>query len=270
MKFLLRLFLPLFPVFAFVIEYQPWFGNVYEFNFLSRYAYSYFSSVNSSLKPLGSTSHDHLLYFDLEFPSSSVFSMDADIEFTRTPRQTFSFRSCALQARYSFFDDNIGDTISLAVGGNIRYTSSKSLRDISCPYYANCDFEGTVALGKEFSKDDYWRIRMWGTGGIGIGNRGSPYFLGICALEGMLREESKWGIFAIGTHGYGRKTYVDIDHFYGYANIREKSVDIAGRYGHRLGVWGTLSFEYRRRVYAKCCPKDVNTFAINYLLPFSF
>lgn len=270
MKFILRLILLLFPVFAFVIEYQPWFGNVYEFNLLSRYSYSYFSSVDSAFPPLAETSHDHLFYFDLEFSPSSTLSIDTDIEFTETPRQSFGFRSFALQGRYLFFDDNIGDKVSLALGGNIRYTSSISLKDISCPYYANCDFEGTVAIGKEFYKEDFWRVRIWGTGGIGIGNRGSPFFLGIVALEGNIHEVNKWSIFAIGTHGYGRKTVIDIDDFYGYANIREKNVDIAGRYGHRFGVWGTLSFEYRRRVYAKCCPEGVNSFAINYLLPFSF
>lgn len=270
MKLFLYLLLPIFPIFAFVIEYQPWFGNVYEFNFLSRYAYSYFSSVASSLRPLGKTSNDHLLYFDLEFPVSSVCSIDADIEFTDTPRQSFSFRSLALQGRYLFYDDIVGDKVSLALGGNIRYTSSTSLKDISCPYYANCDFEGTVAIGKEFFNTDTWRVRAWGVGGIGIGNRGSPFFLGIFSLEGNVREISKWSIFAVGTHGYGPKTAINIDNFYGYGNVRERNIDIGGRFGHRFGVWGTLSFEYIRRVYAKCCPKDVNTFAINYLLPFSF
>lgn len=269
-KYFFYLILLVFPSLAFVIEYQPWFGNVYEFTLLSRYAYSYFSSVDSARPPLDHTFHNHLLYFDLEYPFSSTWSVDADFELTATSEQTFGFRSLALQCRHLFYDDIVGDRVSLALGGNIRYTNSSSLKDISCPYYANCDFEGTLALGKEFCRGDAWRTRVWATGGIGIGNRGSPFFLAILSLEGNVEDTNKWAIFVIGTHGYGRKTVVDINDFYGYGNIREKSIDIGGRLGHKFGVWGTLSIEYARRVYAKCYPKDVNTFAINYLLPFSF
>lgn len=256
--------------FIYAIEYQPWFGNIYEFNFLSRYAYSYFSSVDSALPPLKSTSNDHLLYFGLEIPPSTKVSLDSDIEFTNTPRQSLSFRSVAFQGRYLFYDDIIGDAVSLALGGNIRYTSSRSLKDISCPYYSNCDFEGTLAIGKEVDCIENWRFRFWGVGGLGMGNRGSPWMFALLALEGNNKESNKWSLFFAGSHGYGRKTVVEINHFYGYGKIREKNIDIGGRFGHKFGVWGTISLEYRRRLFAKRCPKDVNTFAISYLLPFSF
>lgn len=261
--------LVIFPIFAFVIEHQPWFGNVYEFNFLSKYAYSYFSSVDSAKQSLGKTSNDQLVYLGLELPLSPVWSLDGDIEFTDTPRQSFSLRSLAVQARYLIYDDIIGDKISFAVGGNIRYTSSRSLKDISCPYYANCDFEGNLAVGKEF-EGELIKTRLWGQGIVGKGNRGSPWIAAIAAFEGNVDQKHKWAFFLTGLHCYGRRTIIDIEHFYGYGKIREKNVEIGGRYGRRFGVWGTLSFEYKRRIYARRCPKEVNTFVLSYLLPFSF
>jgi hypothetical protein len=265
----IALFFLFLPLTIFVIEHQPWFGNIYEFNLLSRYTYSYYSSVDSSKKPLGYTSHDHLVYFGLEFPTSSVCSIDGDIEFTDTPRQSFSFRSTALQGRYLIYDDIIGDKLSMAIGGNLRFTSSRSLKDVSTPYYANCDFEATLALGKEFESESF-RSRLWGVGCVGLANKGSPWVSALISLEGNSKEVHKGSIFLAATHGYGRKTVVNINHFYGYGNIRVKNLDLGARYGHRFGVWGTLSVEYVRRLYAKRCPKEVNFFSICYLLPFSF
>ena len=270
MKYLSYLILFFFPVFVFVIEYQPWFGNIYEFNLLSRYAYSNFSSIDSAISPLKKRSNNHLVYLGLEFPVSPEFSIDGDIEFVDTSKQPFCFSSIALQARYLIYDDIIGDKVSLALGGNLRFTSSRSLRDVAIPYQGNCDLEATIAIGKEFDQFESWKFRMWGFGGIGISNRGSPWLFGLMSVEGSFPKSNKWSLFLLSTHGYGHGTVIDINNFYGYGNIREKNVDIGGKLGHRFGVWGTLSIEYKHRLYGKHCPKDEMTFSINYLLPFSF
>lgn len=254
----------------FSLEVQPWFGDVFEFHFLSGYTYSRFKKVEGAIDQLTRPSNDHLLFADLEFSPSPYWSFDSDLEFVDTPRQSFSFRSLGGQGRYLWFDDITGDPITLVTGCNARYTSSRSLKDVSCPYHGNIDFQLHIALGKEFDQGGYWRFRMWGLGLVGMANRGSPWVGGTVAIEGNYNDEHKWALFVEGGHGYGRKTSIRISDFFGYGKIRYKFIDIAARYGIRLGVWGTLRFEYKRRVLAKLYPQNVNFFNISYLLPFSF
>ncbi|MES2273793.1 MAG: hypothetical protein V4487_06340, partial [Chlamydiota bacterium] len=146
----------------------------------------------------------------------------------------------------------------------------RSLKDVSCPYHGNVDFEANFSVGKEFDASDCWRFRIWGFGALGHANRGSPWVRAIVALETNINDLHKWALFAEASNGYGRHSRVEIDHFHGYAKIRQKSIDLALRYGYRMGVWGTLRLEYQRRVLAKSCPAHVNAFIISYLLPFSF
>ncbi len=264
------LYFILLPFSLFGLEVQPWFGDVYEFDFLGGYAYSRYPQVEGANPGLTSPSNDHLLFSDLEFSFSPVWSADVDIEFVETPRQSFGFRSFGMQIRYLWLDDIIGDPISLATGLSARIVSTTSLHDVSCPYHGNVDVELNVSLGKEFDNFQFWRFRVWGYGALGMSNRGSPWLRGIAAFEGNWDDQHKWGIFMVGSHGYGREQTIDVNHFFGYGRIRQKSLDLGVRYGYRFGVWGTLRVEYIRRVMAKLCPERVNTFVISYLLPFSF
>jgi hypothetical protein len=181
----------------------------------------------------------------------------------------FNFRSVALQARYLWLDDIIGDRVSFATGANGRFTNTASLHDVSCPSHGNFDFEFNFSLGKEFDVSDWWAWRLWFFGAVGHANRGSPWVRGIAAVETNYDDQHKFALLALGSNGYGRHTTVLVDDFDGYAKIRQKSIDLAIRYGYRVGVWGTLRFEYQRRLLAKSCPEQVNAFIFSYLLPFS-
>jgi hypothetical protein len=150
-----------------------------------------------------------------------------------------------------------------------KVTSSTSLKDISCPSYGNVDLEVDAAIGKEWDIGDDLRLRAWGYAALGHANRGSPWVRGIVSFETNIEEEHKLAFYAVGTNGYGRHTRINTDHFYGYAKIREKTVDLGIRYGYQLGVFGTLRFGYERRLLAKSCPSGVNSFLFGYLLPFS-
>lgn len=260
----------LFPLMASALEVQPWFGDCLEFHFLGSYAYSFFEKVQNGTPQLRSTFQSNVGYVGLDFSPTPEWSIDTDIQVADTTQEKFNFRSVALQARYLWLDDIVGDRVSLATGGNARFTNSASLHDVSCPYHANFDFELNFSIGKEFDVSDSWAWRVWGFGAVGHANRGSPWVRGIVALETNYDDQHKLGFYADGSNGYGRHTHVLIDDFNGYAKIRQKSIDLGVRYGYRIGVYGTLRFEYVRRVLAKSCPEQVNSFIFSYLLPFSF
>jgi hypothetical protein len=252
------------------IEAQPWFGDVYQFHFLGSYAYSRFSSFQNATPSLEKPFQSNLFYLGLDFSPSPVWSIDADMQLADTTAMSFNFRSLALQSRYLWQDDIIGDPVSFATGVSGRVTSSNSLRDISCPSHSNIDFELNFSIGKEFEASNSWLFRTWFFGALGHANRGSPWVRAIASIETNIDDQHKWALYAEAINGYGRHVHVDIDHFYGYAKIREKAIDLGIRYGYRFDVWGTLRIEYVRRVLAKSAPQRVNTFIVSYLLPFSF
>jgi hypothetical protein len=261
--------LALLPFGAFALEVQPWFGDVYEFHFLGKYAYSYFDRVQNGIPQLTSQFNSHVAYLGLDFSPSPEWSLDCDLQFADTTKESFNFRSTAFQGRYLWYDDIVGDRLSFASGFNVRFTNNASLRDVSCPYHTNVDFEGNFSLGKEFDASESWRFRVWGFGAVGHGIRGSPWVRAILALESNIEDQHKFAFYAEGMNGYGRHTRVYINDFDGYAKIRQKSIDIGVRYGYRIGVWGTLRGEYIRRVLSKSCPQNVNAFLLSYMLPFS-
>ena len=251
------------------LEVQPWFGDVYEFHLLSSYSYSLFDKVQGGRPQLTKPFNEHLVYFGLDFSPSPEWAIDGDIQFADTTQMSFNFRTVALQARYLWLDDIIGDKVSLSTGFNARLTPSYALRDVSCPSRANLDMELNFSMGKEFEATESWLFRVWGFGCVGHANRGSPWVRAIIALETNIDDQHKLALYAEGNNGYGRHTHLSTDHFNGYAKIRTKSIDLGVRYGLRTGVWGTLRFEYARRVLAKAAPAQVNTWIVSYLLPFS-
>ncbi len=259
----------LFPIYLCAIEVQPWFGDVYEFHFLGGYSYSRFNQVQGAVPPLQNHFQANLIYLGLDFSASPEWSFDADFQLADTTAQSFNVRSTAAQARYLWLDDIIGDRVTLATGFNARFTPNHALHDVSCPSHSNVDFEANVSVGKEFEVSSTCLLRTWGFASIGHGIAGSPWVRAILALETNVNDQHRFGLFAEGINGYGRKTHIDPNHFDGYAKFRNKAIDLSARYGCRIGVWGTLRFEYTRRVLAKVCPENVNTWTMSYLLPFS-
>ncbi|NGX55992.1 MAG: hypothetical protein K1060chlam5_00226 [Candidatus Anoxychlamydiales bacterium] len=254
----------------FSLEKAPWFNEVYEFHLTSKYTYFLYDKVNGAIEQLNTTQNNHLLYFDLSFSPSMQWSIDSDLEFIETPRQSFGFRSVAFQPRYLLRDDIIGDPFSIAIGANFRVISNDSLKDVSTLYHSHVDFEFNLAIGKEFAHLEYWRFRVWGNGVVGFANNSSPWLRAKVAIEGNSNEKRKWALFTEIMHGYGKENTIDIENFNGYAKIRQKSIDLGFNIGHKLSVLGTLRFEYKRRLLAKLCPEKVNFFSVEYLLPFSF
>lgn len=250
------------------LEVQPWFGDVLEFHFLGSYAYSWFHSVQNSRPHFHQFFQSNVVYGGLDFSPTPVWSIDGDLQFADTSAMSFNFRSAALQARYLWLDDIVGDPISLTTGASVRLTNTRSLKDVSCPSHGNVDFEVNFSLGKELDVSDTWRYRLWAFGAIGHANRGSPWVRAIAAFEMNIADLHKWAIYASGINGYGRHIHIDVDHFFGYARIREKAIDLGVRYGYRMGVWGTLRVDYLYRVLAKSAPQNVNTVMIGWLLPF--
>ena len=258
------------PFYIFGLDLQPWLGNIYEFYFETEFCYYRYTKVNNATVQLSSPSNNYLLSFDLGLTTTPYWEFAMSVEFDKSPDKKFGFGSFAFQARKLWLDDIIGDFVSLNTFFDVRYTGHKTITDVSTFYGGDLDFKGNISIGKEFDYKEFWRYRIWACGSIGIANIGSPWLMGHFAIETNYQDKHKGSIFCSLRRGYGSQKKIDIDHFHGYARIREKHVDVGINYGLGLDTWGTLQAQYVRRVYAKRCPENVNFFYIAYNIPFSF
>ncbi len=265
---MLRKLLLLCPITVCALNREPWFCNVYEFTLTPSYTYSRYRDVQDGHPQLPSVSNDHLLAFDLAVPPSPNWEAGADIEFAETPRQPFGIRSGALQGRYLWLNDCVGDPVSLSTGISARGVSHHSLKDVSSPYHSNVNFELNTSIGREWDQGFDWRLRLWGFGAIGMANRGFPWGRAFATFEGNIHHH-RLGLFSEFYAGFGDHALVNTRHFLGYAFIRHRSLDLGIQYTYAFEIWGHLSLSYTRRLYARSFPENVNFFTLSYLFPFS-
>lgn len=258
------------PITGFAFDQAPWFGLPLEFYWETAYTYSEYSKVQNAVEPLRHTSHDHLFNFGLGASLSAVWDGGIELEIADTPRETWGTRSFGAEIRHLWLDDVMGDPVTLTTGAIFRYVPRRSLRDISTPYHAQSNFELNGAVGREWASGEFWHFRTFGYVATGIANRGSPW-LDVHLAAGFNQEDRfQYEIFSRGYFGFGDQREVNIEHFNGYAKIHHQSVDVGVNFRYLTEVWGSFTFEYTRRVFARSFPENVNFFTIRYVLPFSF
>jgi hypothetical protein len=259
------------PLVGSALEVKPWLGNEWEFQFDAAYTYSHYPNVQNGHPALRRSSNDQLLTFDL---GTVVMTPNLDIqleaEFADTPRQRWGVRSTAAQVRYQWLNDIPGDDpVSLTTGANLRFVARHSLHDVSCPYHSDVNFELNASLGKEWSRCASWSWRSFAFGGVGIANHGSPWLRALFAIEKNQQNCHQYGLFAGGYFGFGGQRKVRTRHFDGYGKIHHQSIDLGLGYRYLLGLYGSLSFNYAYRVFARSFPEHVNFFTVAYNIPFS-
>ncbi|NNM43952.1 MAG: hypothetical protein HKM07_06380 [Chlamydiae bacterium] len=259
----------LLPSIGHSLEKKPWFGNIWEVRFNTDLEYNRYRYVDNAKEQLKSASNDKGILVGFGMSPYMNWDFDAEVEFVDTPRQSFSYSTVAAQLRYLFLDDVIGDPVSLCAGVTLREVSGRSLRDVSSPYHYYFDSELTGAIGKEWDSGAFWDFRTYAFGAVGMANRGSPWLRGYGAVEANLQNRHQFAVLGDSYFGFGGKREVDIEHFRGYSSIHHQSVDVGVSYKYLMHIWGSFLFEYKRRVYAKSFPENVNFFLIKYELPFS-
>jgi hypothetical protein len=260
------------PLLAFSLEKMPWMGNPYEFLFKPEYDYDWYKKFSRSIQPLHGTRHDHALKADLNFTfPNGYMDADAEIEFAKTNVQNFSFRSMAIQARYQFLNDiNAESFLSLNSGLNVRYTTKKSLKDISSPYHNNFDFEIFSALGKEFAIGKTWLYHLYGMAFYGIDNASNMWIKSQLGNAFILGERHYIYCDFLFEQTFGKHHYVNVDHFFGYGKTHSTYLDLLLAYECKLDIYGSLRINYVYRLIAKTRPERMNLFGFIYTWNFSF
>lgn len=257
------------PSLALCLDEEPWFGDVYEFRADSGFSYSYFNHVQGAITQPSHASNNYLVFGGMGFTPSEDIDVDLDIELARTPRQNFSFRSGAMQARYRFLDDISGDPVSVVAGFNMRGVGAKSVKDISSPYASYLNFELTAAVGKEHTYQSTWTLRGYGLAAIGLAVHGYPWVRAYGSFEGNYQDTHRGCVFTEGYFGCGGKEHVNVNHFRGWGYVQHDSIDIGVAYKYKFNLWGMLSIAYSCRVFAHNYPEYEQRATIRYDIPFS-
>ncbi|MCI0381887.1 MAG: hypothetical protein L0207_02395 [Chlamydiae bacterium] len=252
------------------LEKKPWFQDLYEFEFSAYYSYSRYAKVQNAKKQLKKPSNDQSLAFDLGMTIAPTFHGEIEMEFVDTPRQSWGYRTTALQGRWKPLDDILGDPVALTVGGLIREVSSHSLKDVSCPYSSRLNFEFSGAVGKEWSQEASWWMRVFGYLALGLGNRGAPWTRAAFALQGNVEDRHYGQLFLLGNFGFGSKKHVNVNHFFGWGKFAHRSIDIGAGYDYQVYPWGKLTINATYRLYARTFPEHLFSITIGWILPFSY
>lgn len=247
---------------------EPWLGDPYAFQAQVTYGYSHYPNVQNASVPLKSASNDHLVAGSIEWCLQN-WDFELEAELVDTPRQSFGYRAAAMQLRYLWLNDIACDPFSLITGLIVQNTSTRSLKDVSCPYHANMNFELNATFGKEWCRGPDWLWRGYGFFGAGIGNRGSPWLRGQLAIQGNMQGRHQGQLFALGYFGLGDETRVNTRHFFGWAKFRHQSVDLGGSYRYVFDCFGNISLDLTYRVFARSFPKELFAFYLTYTIPFS-
>jgi len=251
------------------LQEKPWFGDCFEFHARANYEYNYFNKVDHAIPQLSTTFQTHVLGAGIDLTAPETWNYEMEIEFADTSSVSWGYRSFALQVRKLWLDDVCCDPISLSTGLVYRDASSRMRKALSTPYHGRGNFEFHTAIGKEWGVGPYWYFRVFGLAAVGQATQGSPWLRGDLFFWGNFRNCHQWRLYAKSYFGLGSKRDVFIEDFDGWGKIGHHSVDLGASYRFRLGLYGTLRFDYVRRIYARSYPEKVNFFVFTFRFPFS-
>lgn len=250
------------------LEEKPWFGNCFEFLFSPSYEYNFFDRVNNAVPQLRNTYNTQVVDVNFNVTAPEIWNWEADFEFACPTGQSYGYRSSAYQIRRLWMDDVCGDPVSFTTGFVYRNNFRQKLKALSTPYHSPNNFELNAAVGKEWSHGCFWYFRTFGKFGIGQGTTGSPWITLNYYLWGNICNRHQMRLYLLSYFGLGQQHIVHTKHFRGWSKIQHQSLDIGFSYCYDFDYWGSLRFDYARRVYAKSYPEMVNTFLFTFEIPF--
>lgn len=266
MKFFLSIFCLFLPALGTCVDYKPWLGEMLEFEWRNSVFYQTYPEVASGSHFKKKSSDDYFLNTSL---STSYMEYGLELEATEawTKRQSGDIDNLKATLRYVWLDDIAGDPISLTSGLSFTQSFVPSLHDISSFHHGRREFELFLSLGKEKACGEVWVRRWWTVLGCGIAERGSPWLRLNAAYDVRASERQEWRLFCNTLWGLGEHR-LHVHHFDGYGSIEHRSIDLGVRFTYLIDYFGSLSFQYSNRVYARNFPARTSVFMVELLYLF--
>lgn len=263
------------PFSAEATDLQPWFPDLLLFELGGEFDYRHYHKVD-----LGADGTTHFSSTDKIFDLSLLVSpypnwcWEMEFLFASTSTQDFGLSDARITGRYQILDDVAGDAVSLVVGTTLDLATTAALHDVSLFPHGHFNAEAHVSIGKELVNPEapmYWNWHFWGTTGLGMAEKGRPWFRWDLNVERNFDNFIRLKAFVDGLYGMGSQdlTLARLQHFKGYSTIRHQAVDIGLALTPTFEIWGELSLTVMHRVHARNAPCAVNSIELRYLFPFS-
>jgi hypothetical protein len=184
------------------------------------------------------------------------YAIELGADAFHSKKTSFSFEDFFLIGRYQWLNENIGDPVSLTFGAKCSLVSHIAVRERDLFHFGNFEAEVFASVGSgqfcsEFATD--WTSRWWVTGGAGVANRHSPWFIGNGAYEYALCPSQRVRAFVDAIIGVGRQ---------------QKGIDVGVAGTWETFDYGSADLSYAYRVYARHVSRKVSTFTLCYYYPF--
>jgi hypothetical protein len=251
------------------IQYEPWIGDQFEFEWRNAPVYQSYPSVAVGSRLVDRSSDDLFFQTSVSNAVAPYFSVDAEFVAAYTREQRPGADRLSLAGRYVFLDDVAGDFATVTMGAVFNRAFPRSLKDISSFHHGINEVELFISAGRETSlSEEDWMGRWWGCLGSGIAiHRGAPWLRGHIAYDWRMGRFDELGVFASGLLGLGTKN-LRLNDFNGYGSIRHESLDFGLRYNREIEYFGSLNVEYSYRVYARNFPIRAHRILLSLLYTF--
>lgn len=184
------------------------------------------------------------------------YALEVGVEAFHSRKTSFSFEDVYLNGRWVLWDQNLGDALTVALGAQLSLVSSIAFREKDLFHFGNFESELFATVGSENFCSEFatvWKSRWWITGGAGIANRRSPWFIGNAAYEYAFYPTQRARIFADAIIGKGHL---------------QKGIDVGVAATYENDCWGSADLSYAYRVYARHVHRHVSTYTLAYYYPF--
>jgi len=260
-------FCVIFPLCSSAVELAPWYPRVFEVQPELGVRSQFSRKIASDHRNCHHSLHATFVNGSIAIPYYQWYGQ-VELEFADSSHRTFGVDHATMALCYQVLDDVSGVfPVSLVLSGSLSTATRAALNDLSSFHHGK--FEGIVhiAVGKEFSSDQFWCSRFWGAVGLGVADVGSPWFHTKLCAEKNFCNQQRWSVFADGLFGIGDRT-LSYQHFHGYGPIAHRSVDLWMTYRREFdcGLRATIGGSYR--VYAHNFPKQAISGLISFLYPF--
>ncbi|SCA62451.1 hypothetical protein SCG7086_AA_00450 [Chlamydiales bacterium SCGC AG-110-P3] len=256
------------PACTYAFEQKPWYGYAFELESRPIVYYSSYTKIDTAIGSVRRPSNDIFATVALGAAVFQRWHVEAEIHLVHTSAHDISVGHTAVAARYLWFDDVIGDPLSLTTGVAVIVPVGEP--DLSLRYHGNVGTEGHIAIGKELSCGMMWAWRWWMLAGLGIADEGDPWARGRIALEKNNYDCWHVELFAEAFAGLGNQNLRLTTPFQGYNKIAHRSVDMGAAYTcylEWLCVDVTASYQYR--IYSENAPEAVHTAMLAFRIPIS-
>ena len=254
---------------AFATELAPWIGKDKLIEITPCYTYGYYPRINLDGTNRPRSTHYHVSGISVAISPFPDWSVEAESTAASSDRRGYALEDYRITARYLVYNDVIGDPVSLYIGTTVKKATRAGQRDRSTLHHGEMNYEGHVAIGKEFICRQFWTSRLWNAWTVGIANRGSVWVHNILAFDINCWDVSQMGVYLKGYFGGGNTPLTLTPSFHGYGNIRYRAVEWGAYYKREVGDIGVLSISYTQRPWARNFPTHAHLFTLSLIIPYN-